>query len=74
MPFFLQDQLGVNFHFGGISLVIAVSVSLDTVTQIENHLITRHYDEFGSGRQRTTPNGQTGGGGGGIKGRDRTET
>lgn len=74
MPFFLQDQLGVNFHFGGISLVIAVSVSLDTVTQIENHLITRHYDEFGSGRQRTSPGGQAGGTAGGIKGRDRDDT
>lgn len=71
MPFFLQDEMGVSFYFGGTSLLIAVSVALDTVSQIENHLITRHYDEFGSGQTRTAPGGA--GGGGGIKGRQRTE-
>lgn len=46
LPFFLQDNLGVSFYFGGTSLLIVVSVGLDTVNQIENHLITRQYDEF----------------------------
>ncbi|MFP4597310.1 MAG: preprotein translocase subunit SecY [Persicimonas sp.] len=68
MPFLLQDYLGISFHFGGISLIIAVSVSLDSVNQIENHLITRHYDEFGSGGGRT---GAEGPASKGIKGRDR---
>lgn len=78
MPFFLQDYLGVNFYFGGISLVICVSVGLDTVNQIENHLITRHYDDFkkGSGGRPTSDSGGIKGrgggssGGGGIAGRD----
>lgn len=48
MPFFLQSQLGINFYFGGMSLLITVSVALRTVQEIENHLITRHYDDFSS--------------------------
>jgi preprotein translocase subunit SecY len=48
MPFILQDKLGISFYLGGMSLLITVSVGLDTVNQIENHMITRHYDDFGS--------------------------
>ena len=48
LPFMIQDKLGVSFYFGGTSLLIVVSVGLDTVNQIENHLITHNYDEFGS--------------------------
>ena len=46
MPFILQERLGITFYLGGMSLLIAVSVALDTVGQIENHMITRHYDDF----------------------------
>ena len=46
MPFILQDKLGISFYLGGMSLLIVVSVGLDTVGQIENHMITRHYDDF----------------------------
>jgi preprotein translocase subunit SecY len=46
LPYFLQDSLGITFYFGGTSLLIVVSVGLDTVGQIENHLITRQYDDF----------------------------
>ena len=46
MPFILQDKLGISFYLGGMSLLITVSVGLDTVNQIENHMITRHYDDF----------------------------
>jgi len=38
--------LGVNFYFGGTSLLIVVGVAMDTVTQIEAQLIMRHYDGF----------------------------
>lgn len=72
MPFFLQDYMDVSFFFGGTSLLIAVAVALDTVAQIENHLITRHYDEFG-----TNTRGPSGGGSGTqsrIKGRTLGET
>ncbi len=46
MPFILQTTMGLSFFLGGMSLLIVVSVGLDTVTQIENHMITRHYDDF----------------------------
>lgn len=48
LPFFLQDTMNVNFYFGGTGLLIVVVVGLDTVNQIENHMITRHYDDFGA--------------------------
>lgn len=48
MPYFLIDEFGVNFYFGGTSMLILVVVALDTVSQIENHLISRHYDSFGA--------------------------
>jgi preprotein translocase subunit SecY len=44
MPMFLQQQINVPFYFGGTALLIVVGVALDTVGQIESHLITRHYD------------------------------
>jgi preprotein translocase subunit SecY len=47
MPNILQASLGVtSFRFGGTALLIVVGVALDTVQQIEAHLITRHYDGF----------------------------
>ncbi|MFB6265140.1 MAG: preprotein translocase subunit SecY [Bradymonadaceae bacterium] len=63
MPFFLQDFLNVSFYFGGISLVITVSVGLRTVQEIENYLISRQYDDF------SAKVGQTGDSGG-ISGRN----
>jgi len=36
----------VPFYFGGTGLLIVVGVALDTVNQIESHLITRHYEGF----------------------------
>ncbi len=46
MPYFLIDEFGVDFYFGGTGLLIVVVVGLDTISQIENHLITRHYEGF----------------------------
>lgn len=48
VPFVLMDWLDISFYLGGMSLLIVVSVGLDTVNQIESHLITRQYDDFGS--------------------------
>jgi preprotein translocase subunit SecY len=45
-PRFLLDGLGVNFYFGGTSLLIVVGVAMDTVNQIEAQLIMRHYEGF----------------------------
>jgi preprotein translocase subunit SecY len=46
LPTLISAQFGVNFFFGGTSLLIVVGVALDTVQQIEGHLITRHYEGF----------------------------
>jgi preprotein translocase subunit SecY len=46
LPMFVQQQFKVSFYFGGTSLLIVVSVALDTVQQIESHLITRNYEGF----------------------------
>ena len=40
----ITTGLGVTFYFGGTSLLIVVGVAMDTVQQIESHLITRHYE------------------------------
>ncbi len=42
----LLNGLGVNFYFGGTSLLIVVGVAMDTVNQIEAQLIMRHYEGF----------------------------
>ena len=46
LPTVLINQFGVPFYFGGTALLIVVGVALDTVQQIEGHLITRHYEGF----------------------------
>jgi preprotein translocase subunit SecY len=54
LPAWATHGLGVNFYFGGTSLLIVVGVAMDTVNQIESQLIMRHYDGFSprSGRIR----------------------
>lgn len=44
LPTILIQQFNVPFYYGGTSLMIVVGVALDTIAQIETHLITRHYD------------------------------
>jgi preprotein translocase subunit SecY len=49
----VTEGLGLNFYFGGTSLLIVVGVAMDTVAQIEAQLIMRHYDGFsGPGKGR----------------------
>jgi len=43
---FITTGLGVNFYFGGTSLLIVVAVAMDTVQQIESQLLMRHYEGF----------------------------
>jgi preprotein translocase subunit SecY len=50
VPMFVQDAFKVSFYFGGTSLLIIVSVALDTIQQIESHLITRNYEGFSADR------------------------
>ena len=54
LPTWMTHGLGVNFYFGGTSLLIVVGVAMDTVNQIESQLIMRHYEGFSprSGRIR----------------------
>lgn len=44
LPEFLRVQYNVPFYFGGTSLLIIVSVTMDTVNQIQNHLLTHQYE------------------------------
>ncbi len=46
LPYFMQQQLNAPFVFGGTGLLIVVGVGLDTLSQIESHLLMRHYDGF----------------------------
>lgn len=46
IPEVLIYRFNVPFYFGGTSLLIAVGVALDTVSQIESHLVTRSYEGF----------------------------
>ncbi len=46
LPWILISKANVNFFFGGTGLLIVVGVALDTLQQIESHLVMRHYDGF----------------------------
>ena len=46
MPRWITEGMGVNFYFGGTSLLIVVGVAMDTLQQIESQLVMRNYDGF----------------------------
>ena len=46
IPEFLQKWTNLPFYFGGTGLIIIVGVALDTLQQIESHLVMRHYEGF----------------------------
>ncbi len=46
LPDLMIGWLNVPFYFGGTGLLIVVGVALDTLQQIESHLVMRHYDGF----------------------------
>jgi preprotein translocase subunit SecY len=46
LPSILISRFNAPFYFGGTSLLIVVGVALDTLTQIESHMIQRHYEGF----------------------------
>lgn len=50
IPSVISGLLGVRFTFGGTALLIVVGVALDTVQQIEGHLISRNYEGFAGPR------------------------
>lgn len=46
LPELLIRNFNIPFYFGGTSLLIVIGVALDTVSQIESHLVTRSYEGF----------------------------
>ena len=46
LPDIMIKIMQVPFYFGGTGLLIVVGVALDTLQQIESHLVMRHYDGF----------------------------
>jgi len=58
LPSILISRFNVPFYFGGTALLIVVGVAIDTVAQMESHMMSRHYEGF-----------LKKGGGGKVKGR-----
>jgi preprotein translocase subunit SecY len=54
VPSIISQQFHVPFRWGGTSIMIVVGVALDTVNQIEAHLITRNYEGLSGGGGRTS--------------------
>ena len=47
VPLIITNNMpGLNFYFGGTSLLIVVGVAMDTVSQLESYQVMRHYDGF----------------------------
>ena len=46
LPEIMSHRFDLPFYFGGTGLIIVVGVALDTLQQIESHLLMRHYDGF----------------------------
>ena len=46
LPTIVSQYTGLNLHFGGTSLLIAVGVALDTMKQLENQMVMRNYQGF----------------------------
>jgi preprotein translocase subunit SecY len=59
LPEFLRNQFAIPFYFGGTSVLIVVSVTMDTIQQIQSHLLAHQYEGLIEksqlrGRKRTT--------------------
>jgi preprotein translocase subunit SecY len=46
LPSILITKFDVPFYYGGTSLLIVVGVAIDTISQMESHMLSRHYDGF----------------------------
>ena len=49
LPVIMSGQFSVPFFFGGTALLIIVGVAMDTVGQVEAHLVSRNYEAFAQG-------------------------
>jgi len=45
-PEWFKTGMGINFYFGGTSLLIVVGVAMDTIQQVESQLVMRNYEGF----------------------------
>jgi preprotein translocase subunit SecY len=56
IPEMLTGQSGIHLALGGTSLLIVVNVTMDTVSQIQSHLIAHQYgDLIKKAKLKTTP-------------------
>lgn len=46
LPTLLISRFNIPFYFGGTALLIVVGVAIDTVSQMESHMLARHYEGF----------------------------
>jgi preprotein translocase subunit SecY len=44
LPEILRAELAVPFYFGGTSVLIVVSVTMDTINQVQSHLLAHQYE------------------------------
>ncbi|MGR3573026.1 preprotein translocase subunit SecY, partial [Brevirhabdus sp.] len=44
LPEILRSQLAIQFYFGGTSVLIVVSVTMDTIQQVQSHLLAHQYE------------------------------
>ena len=44
LPEVLRDQFAIPFYFGGTSVLIVVSVTMDTINQVQSHLLAHQYE------------------------------
>ena len=44
LPEILRHQLAIPFYFGGTSVLIVVSVTMDTINQVQSHLLAHQYE------------------------------
>ena len=64
LPEILRSQLSIPFYFGGTSVLIVVSVTMDTIQQVQSHLMAHQYEGLiersqlrGKGKKRATAKG-----------------
>ncbi|PJF10364.1 preprotein translocase subunit SecY [Pseudorhodobacter sp. MZDSW-24AT] len=60
LPEILRNQFGFTFYFGGTSVLIVVSVTMDTINQVQSHLLAHQYEGLIEksqlrGRKKTAP-------------------
>ncbi len=64
LPEILRAQLAIPFYFGGTSVLIVVAVTMDTIQQVQNHLLAHQYEGLleksqlrGKGKKRGSTRG-----------------